>query len=205
MNILLTFQNLMPPHSRHKVFYFTITAKSNHIMFQNIIIPVLCVLCFVSCSCHKKPTDGGQPIYDPRNISRNASRSYSGTLAVGINGTVHVVWIDDATGQFKTYYSCKPVGGSWSMAVNISGNTTRACSAPQIAIDHSGNLHAVWDELGGSTQPALYITKPAGGAWVTPQDISSAISTSGALPQMGVDNLCKVYVVFMGGGQQWVC
>ncbi|HBZ87380.1 MAG: hypothetical protein A2509_12270 [Candidatus Edwardsbacteria bacterium RIFOXYD12_FULL_50_11] len=166
---------------------------------SNFII-VIMVMFFVGCSCNK-PTEVILPTYDSRNVSRNASNSYSGTLCVGADGTVHVVWSDDATGQLKTYYACKTAGGSWSVAVNISGSTTNACSAPQIAIDQFGNLHVVWDELGSVPgSHAMYTNKPVGGSWVVPIDISSPTTVDGSLPQIGIDGTGKVYVIYDGGG-----
>lgn len=163
---------------------------------------LLCLAVLAGCSCRKKPTDTTPPpTYDPRNVSRNTSNSYSGTLVVGSDGTVHVVWCDDASGQFKTYYASKPSGGTWSSAVDIAGNTTRACSAPQISAEPAGGLHVVWDELG--TVPgshAIYVNKPQGGSWSTPLDISSPTTSNGSLPQIGIDDEGKVYVVYDGGG-----
>lgn len=169
-------------------------------MKRNLILSIILTnILFMGCSC-KKPTDVIPPDnYDPRNVSRNASKSYSGTLAVGSDGTVHVVWCDDAAGQFKTYYSSKPAVGSWTPAVDISGNTTNNCSAPQIAFDPSGNLHAVWDEqMMPSGSYCAYTNKPTVSSWTVPIDISGA--PWGSLPQIGIDNVGKVYVVYDKGG-----
>lgn len=169
---------------------------------KNVIANLcLCLLVLAACCCRKKPTDTTPPNnYDPRNVSRNSTISANSFFTVDGSGTVHIVWRDEISGKEQILYSYKAIGQSWATPVNISNSSLNA-SAPQIAIDPAGGLHAVWDELG--TVPgshAMYVKKPQGGSWSAPIDISSPTTIDGSLPQIGIDGVGKIYVVYDGGG-----
>jgi len=169
-------------------------------MKKAIYFLLLCLAMFTGCSCRKKPCDTTPPVnYDPRNVSRNSTISANSFIAIDGSGTVHIVWRDVVNGLEQIFYSYKNIGQGWATPANISNSTLNA-SAPQIAVDPAGGLHVVWDELGTSNQPTMYTNKTSGGSWVIPIDLSSASSPSGALPQIGIDDVGKAYVVFMGGG-----
>jgi len=169
-------------------------------MKRNLILSIILAnILFMGCSC-KKPTDVIPPDnYDPRNVSRNSTISANSFITVDGNGTVHIIWRDVINGIEQILYSFKAIGQSWVSPINISNSTVNA-SAPQIAVDPAGGLHAVWDELGTSIQPVMYTTNNYGGNWYTPVDISSSTQPGGALPQVGIDIGGNVYVVYERGG-----
>ncbi|MDI6739716.1 MAG: hypothetical protein QME74_05070 [Candidatus Edwardsbacteria bacterium] len=157
-------------------------------MKKHIILALAVCFIFTGCSCHKKPTDDGiqPPVYDTRNVSRNATISANSFITVENTGKVHIVWRDEVSGVSDIFYTYKAPDQNWAALVNIS-NSSGTSMASQIVRDPSGNLHAVWDEgLTPSGSYCAYANKPVSGNWSTPLDISG--SPWGVLPQIGVDN-----------------
>ncbi|MGC8959182.1 MAG: hypothetical protein ACP5OO_05270, partial [Chloroflexia bacterium] len=88
-------------------------------------------------------------------------------IALGSDGTVHLVWAGGGGPPYDIYYAYKPVGGSWSTPVNISnmaGNTVY----PTIALDSQGTIWVAWQTSLSETDTAIYArAKPASGDWGT--------------------------------------
>lgn len=91
-------------------------------------------------------------------------------------------------------------GGVWSAPVNISNNSGMSGKwGPAIAIDGEGNLHVVWEDNTPSNYGIMYATKPIGGGWSTPINISNNPGWSYA-PDIAIDSNEGIHVVWGGGG-----
>jgi len=106
----------------------------------------------------------------PVNISSTPGKSKNPVIAVGVSGTLHVVWEDDTLGNWEVFYTYKPVGGVWQPPVNIS-NTAGTSSAPDLVVDNDNALHVVWTD--SSPYAYLYVNKPEGGSWSSPTTVFS--------------------------------
>jgi uncharacterized repeat protein (TIGR01451 family) len=102
-------------------------------------------------------------------------------VAVDSAGTVHVLWHnhDPATNNWQIFYTRKPAGGSWTPPVSISQNPPGAGEArwPALAVSGDDTLHAVWQRSRGNWE-IDYASKPAGGTWSEPVNISHSPAES---------------------------
>ena len=67
----------------------------------------------------------------------------------------------------------RPPGGAWSAAVDISV-AGRNAEEPDVGIDSAGNATAVWRRHDGADYVVQTATRPAGGGWQAPTDLSAA-------------------------------
>jgi len=81
----------------------------------------------------------------PIVVPNNPGGSEWAAIAIDNNDTLHMVWENDASGNWEILYTNKPKGGSWSMPVNLSNSPVDSLGAA-IAIDVTGTIHAAWFE-----------------------------------------------------------
>ncbi|KPJ54070.1 hypothetical protein AMJ39_02085 [candidate division TA06 bacterium DG_24] len=69
-------------------------------------------------------------------------------LAIGPEGWLNVVWMDDRTGQHHIYFSQSTDGGlTWSASELVDDRTTGTYSRfPSVAVDADGNVYAAWED-----------------------------------------------------------
>ncbi len=77
------------------------------------------------------------------NVSRTAGDSAGPTIALDARGTLHVAWYDNTPANWEILYASKPVLGSWTEAVNVSGTSGRS-GQPNLVYDNRNLLHLVW-------------------------------------------------------------
>jgi hypothetical protein len=120
-------------------------------------------------------------------------------LAVAPDGTVHVLFVDESSGDNEIYHRFKPAGGAWSPPQNISQTPGTRSDMPEVAVGPDGTVHAVWNDAIGSSQvccaETYYASRPAFGTWSTPVNISQ--SAPNEYPNrlaVGSDNTVHVIV-----------
>lgn len=117
--------------------------------------------------------------------------------AIDPAGILHVVGtcrVDGTTSTPYTVYYWSYNGGTWTGPIMISsgqGGDGNSCSAPGIAIDRNGDIHAIWSQNGmvGGAGDILYRKKQAG-AWQSIQNITSnspGTSYGSVSPAIAVD------------------
>ncbi len=143
-----------------------------------------------------KVNDGNGDTYFPR-------------IAVDPNGNACAVWNDDRNGHKDPnglinfpdiYFSYRPTGGNWSVNEKIN-NIPGYYDRPDIAIDHSGNIYAVWIDRGNiSYDPnnppvcnIYFASKMPGGSWNT-----SVIASSPSIYRirLEVDPSGNTYIIW---------
>ncbi len=80
---------------------------------------------------------------DAVNVSNTAGDSAGPKLVEDAARTLHLVWYDNAPGNWEILYATKPLAGSWTSGVNLS-NTAGRSGQPSLAYDMRGKLHLVW-------------------------------------------------------------
>lgn len=157
------------------------------------------LFCFLSAvvGC-RRPTEPSEEIPDPRNISRTEEYSYAPDIAVDPTGNVHIVWGDTTPGNDEILYVSKPIGGSWTISLNVS-NTPGVSLYPSVTADPFGEVHVAWEEYtpGTGELSICYSSKPTGGSWSVPETISG-FGESSEFPSIGVDESGNVHAVWMG-------
>jgi hypothetical protein len=120
------------------------------------------------------PTDispGGQDALDPQ-------------LAVDATGLVTVLWVGSSgTNGFVTSSTSRN-GEAWSLPVEVSLPGVDSAN-PQLAVDPSGLVTAVWLSDDGNDQIVQSGTSQSGAGWSQPVDVSLA-GYSAQLPQLAV-------------------
>jgi hypothetical protein len=116
--------------------------------------------------------DPGGVWTSPVNVSSTSGASDRPSIAVGEDGTLHVVWHDEASGAWDILYSSRAPGGSWSAATNISNNEEWSFH-PEIVVGEGGTLHVVWRDNTSGKWQILYASKPVDGPWSPPTPVWS--------------------------------
>jgi hypothetical protein len=133
------------------------------------------------------------------NLSHSPPGGEASAPAVVVDGvgTVRVLWhnYDPTVQQYQIFYTSKPAGGSWASPISISQNPpgTGYAQWPALAIDSDNTLHAVW-QRGWDNREINYASKPVGGTWSDPVDISNT-STDSTEPAIAASH-GVVYVVW---------
>jgi PKD domain len=114
--------------------------------------------------------------------------SYQPTVVVDAEGTATAIWVEDTEYASAIRTSTRPRGGDWSEPVELTAREERAGERPQLAVNAQGDVTAVWNwhefgYLDGIIQSA---TRPAGGEWSAPVDLSDDALLS-LKPQVAVD------------------
>ena len=124
--------------------------------------------------------------FSPVNLSaRGSNNGASGPrIAVDSVGDVVAVWYRFDGSHWIVQSTSKPAGGAWATPVDLSAGDHDAGS-PQIAIDHAGNAIAVWNRYYNGEFVVQSASKPAGGTWGQPVDISTVYSA--AEPDVALD------------------
>ena len=106
---------------------------------------------------------------EPANLSPAKQDAYSPQLALDPQGGATAVWELENSGAIQS--ASRPAGGSWSASVNLSaaGEWGRE---PQVAVDAQGNATAVWEGYNPKGVVVQSATRPAGGGWSAPVDLS---------------------------------
>ncbi|MFC1993708.1 hypothetical protein ACFLVI_00415 [Chloroflexota bacterium] len=99
------------------------------------------------------PKDGSWTT--PVNVSSNSGSSGVASLAIDGNDKIHLVWNDDTGGHWEILYAAKPVDGTWTKAINVSG-TAGDSGEPAIAIDGEDNVHLAWHDYINGNWEILY-------------------------------------------------
>ena len=132
----------------------------------------------------------------PDNVSRLSQDATLAQIAVDKDGNATAVWLGYDGSNLVVLASTRPFGGAWQAAPTILSQPRQDASNPQIVIDSEGNATAVWSRSNGENWIVQASTKPFGGAWQTNPDDVSAPGSSAESPQVGVDALDTVAVVW---------
>ena len=149
-----------------------------------------------------RSTNGGVSWSSPANLSESDESSNHVRLAVDGSGNAVALWSRDPRGDTIVQSSRLLAGGvSWSTPVNIS-TIGLSATTPQIAIDGSGNVVAVWRllDIGGTIIQSSRLV--AGGVgWSTPEQLSvfSETGTSSDNPQVAANGSGNAVAVWQQG------
>jgi len=145
---------------------------------------------------YKQSTDEGSTWTTPQRLSWNSGDSRYPAIAVDSSGNLHVVWEDLTPGNWEIYYRQSTDGGStWTTPRRLSWNSGDS-RYPAIAVDSSGNLHVVWEDLTPGNWEIYYRQSTDGGStWTTPRRLSWNSGDS-RYPAIAVDSSGSLHVVW---------
>ena len=134
-----------------------------------------------------KPVDGYWAHMEVVSIESD-SISLEPSIAVDLEGNVHVTWYDevkigDEIVGSDIYYKMKPVGGSWTDTSTelVSTESSDFSYSSVIDVDPSGTVHIAWsdcsDIMGAGTDNDIFYKKRVdGGGWTQTEIVSTESS-----------------------------
>ncbi len=133
----------------------------------------------------------------PTNVSSNPGASGLSQIAVDSKGSINIVWLDNTPGYYAVFFSRSTDGGAtFSTPQNLS-NDPAGSSAPQIAVDSSGNINVVWqDNPPGNYQIFFTRSSDGGATFSAPMNISNDPRGAGS-PYMAVDSGGNINVAWV--------
>jgi len=145
--------------------------------------------------------DGGATFSTPVNLATNTTGSLAPEMAIGVDGSINVVWEDDFNFQSDISFRRSTDGGLnfsptiTSPAINLSNNTGNSFGA-HVAVDLSGNIEVVWTDNTSRNNDILFTHSSDGGVtFASPKNLSNSAGDSGnAL--VGVDANGNIYVAW---------
>ena len=128
------------------------------------------------------------PLSDP-DVGANAP-----DVVAGPGGTATAVWqtvTDEGDSFLQT--STRAADGTWSAAEDLVGPTDFSPN-PQVAVDSAGTVTVLWAERSATKLVVRASSRPRGGGWTAPVDVSDPEADSVA-PQVAVDSAGTVTVL----------
>jgi hypothetical protein len=131
----------------------------------------------------------------PATLSATGVRADWPQVAVDSQGNATAVWAGRASNGRRTQIqgrriqtATRPAGGTWSAPVSISKAGHRLVQDPQIAVSPQGEATAIWQRSNGSELVVQGATRPAGGSWSAPAEITAGHGQGGQHLQLVVDS-----------------
>jgi PKD domain len=128
---------------------------------------------------------GGGSWQAPVDLSEKGESASEPQVAFDSQGDALAVWIRSNGSNEIIQAASRPAGGSWQAPVDLSEKGESA-SEPQVAFDSQGDAFAVWQRSNGSNEIIQAASRPAGGSWQAPVDVSEA-GENAADPQLAID------------------
>lgn len=107
----------------------------------------------------------------PVDLSAPGADTDAPRIAVDPAGNAVAVWSRFDGTDYRVQAASKPVAGAWGAPVDLSAPGEDA-GEPQVAIDPAGNAVAAWSRSNGANTIIQAASKPVGGAWGAPDDLS---------------------------------
>jgi hypothetical protein len=130
-----------------------------------------------------RPADSGV-WQSPTDLSAAGSSSFQSQVAIDPQGDAIAVWLNNGTYAI-VQAAVRPAGDTWRTPTDLSADNESA-DDPHVAFDAHGNATAVWTRNNGVSDIAQAVSRPAGGGWQTPFDLS-ANGADALNPQVAVD------------------
>lgn len=142
-----------------------------------------------------KRTSGGEWSANEQvddDIAGGASQDWP-SIAADASGNTYAVWRDLRNGNADLYFAYRPAGEDWGTNVRINDDTGTAhqwTSHHAVAVDATGNAHAIWMDQRNGDWDIYAAYRPMGGAWGTNvriNDDGGTASQGGAAVAVDVD------------------
>ena len=118
-------------------------------------------------------------------------------LALGPDGTLHLVWLNYINPVGAIYYASRDPAGNWSTPADLTGLIyilwTPEFSSPNVAVDSQNTIHVSW----GDQEGLKYINKPEAGAWSMAFEIGNEFSAHAMA--VGPDDTLHVAYGYLDG------
>jgi hypothetical protein len=139
----------------------------------------------------------------PVTLSGNGAWTDWPQVAVDSQGNATAVWASRASNGRRIQSrgiqaATRPAGGTWSAPVSISKTGRRIVQDPQIVVSPQGEATAIWQRSNGIDLVVQGATRPAGGGWSRPVDITTGHRRGGQNLQLEVDSWGNATAIWEG-------
>ena len=118
------------------------------------------------------------------DLSATGGSAGNPQIAIAPDGSTTAVWYRFNGTHTIIQAATQPPGGAFGLPVDLSA-TGQNANTPQIAIAPDGSATAVWDRYDGTNNIIQASTRPPGGAFAVPVDLS-AIGRNAIDPQIAI-------------------
>jgi hypothetical protein len=116
-------------------------------------------------------------------------------------GHAVVVWASTSGVGWRVDAAYRGAGGAWSKAIALSGLDPSGSVAPQLGLEGSGDVTAVWSRPTGTSTAVESATRDAvRGTWSAPRQISP-VRPDALAPSIAVNNRGDEAIVWLGSDQ----
>lgn len=132
-------------------------------------------------------------------------------VAVGANGDAVVVWSSNYRPPAETQTVLavtREAGGQWSQPVEISKPASQGgfevAGEPEVVLDAQGDATAIWSEETSRAAAIVASTRPRGGAWSAPVELTNNEENAGRFPELAVDSAGDVTAIWTWGPGEYL-
>jgi len=131
--------------------------------------------------------------------------SYTPSLDVESDGTVHVAWDDrtnygGAGSDHDIFYKYRSTAGTWSATEVVSTESASDSDNPSIAVENGGTVHVAWDDMtdysGSGTDFDIFYKHKSTGVWSTTEVVSTESTLLSFWPSLEVDSDKNIHVIW---------
>jgi hypothetical protein len=141
----------------------------------------------------KRSTNGGTS-WTTKRLTWGSGQSLRPAIATDKSNNIHVVWRDNATGDYEIYYKRSTNGGTSWTTKRLTWNSEYSFSQA-IATDSSNNIHVAWVEERSGNRDIFYKRSTNGGiSWSNRRLTWTAGETSS--PSLATDASNNIHLVY---------
>jgi hypothetical protein len=119
-------------------------------------------------------TTGWQAVSAVTSVTSSTYSAYRPCITADLDGNLHVVWYQRGTSSsyYQIWYRMfDATTSSWGTTTQLSSGLSYYQYYPTVGVDQRGFVYVAW--YGGSPYTIYLATKPVGGSFGTPEDITS--------------------------------
>ena len=115
----------------------------------------------------------------PEDLSVPGGDAVLAQVSVAADGTTGVAWKRDFGSNQIVQAAIRPPGGAFENPVSLSGGGSEDAQGPQISLAPDGTATVVWHKSNGSNAVVSATTRPPGGSFGTPVNLSAPGQNAG--------------------------